>query len=66
MYADLDRTSELSLSQANEASQRRDIFSGFEAPLHQPLSEAGRDRSLEQFICQFGDIGHSYRSMCER
>jgi hypothetical protein len=63
--ADLDRASELSLSQADEASQRRDVLSGLEASLHEPLSKAGRNRTLELFLCQFGDIRHSYRSMCE-
>jgi hypothetical protein len=42
MYADLDRAGELSLSQADEASQHGDVLSGLESPLDQPLSVARR------------------------
>jgi len=46
MNADLNHASELSLCQADEASQRRDVLSGLEAPLHESLSEAGRNHTL--------------------
>jgi len=66
MNADCDRSGELSLSQPDEASQRRDVYSGLEASLHQPSPQARGNRSLELFVGQFGDIRHLYRSMCER
>jgi len=66
MNTDCDRSGELSLSQADEASQRRDVFSGLEASLHQPPPQARGNRSFELLVRQFGDIRHLYRSMCER
>ncbi len=56
MNADFDRSGELSLSQTDEASQRRDVLSELEESPHEPLSQAGRNRSLEPFLCQFGDM----------
>ncbi len=58
MNADFDRPSELGLSQTYKVSQRRDVLSGFEAPLNQPLSDTRWNSSLELFIGQFGDICH--------
>ncbi len=60
MNADFDRSSEFGLSQAYEASQRRNILSGLETSLHEPLSQAGRNRSLQLFFCQFGDVRPLY------
>ena len=58
MNADFDRSSELGLSQTDKASQRRNVLSGLETSLHEPLSQAGRNRPLQLFFLQFGDIRH--------
>jgi hypothetical protein len=58
--ADFDRSSELGLSQTYKASQRRNVLSGLETSLHEPLSQARRDRSLQLFFRQFGDVRHLY------
>jgi hypothetical protein len=60
MNADFDRSSELGLSQTYKASQRRNVLSGLETSLHEPLSQAGRNRSLQLFFRQFGDVRHLY------
>jgi hypothetical protein len=60
MNADSDRSSELGLSQTYKASQRRNVLSGLETSLHEPLSQAGGNRSLQLFFRQFGDVRHFY------
>ena len=60
MNADFDRSSELGLSQTYKASERRDVLSRLETSLHEPLSQAGRNRSLQLFFRQFGDVRHLY------
>src|SRR3990172_6134929 len=66
MHADLDRSRELGLRQADEASQRRNVLSGFEASLHESLSQPSGNGSLQLFLREFRDVRHLNRSMCER
>ena len=60
MDADFDRSSELGLGQTYEGSQRRNVLSRLETSLHEPLSQTGRNRSLQLFFRQFGDVRHLY------
>jgi DNA-binding FadR family transcriptional regulator len=56
--ADLDGSGEVSLSQPDEAPERRNVLARFETAFHQTLAESSGDGSLRLFFGQFGDVGH--------